>query len=469
MAMYFKITDGTETIDLLGDGDFNLEIRQWAPKVPRRRQSRMGGPLFHDVMEEIPLYSKSDDAATVLASIAQLNDMIDRAWRWKRREIQDPVIMRYSPTSDSDYYEAVILGSPDGEAAIELPQSFHDNLYQGEVDSIVLKFKHKPLLDDEESASSSSANAPAVMTAEFSADQTVPSLLKVQIGGIEKTTISGGINGILAISGRLPDDLLFEEAEDFSVDAVPGSGTFNSASDSAASGGDIRKLVPNSAGDYVLRRGTAHANVPYIANEARVALYLSVRNNSPSISYTVNAYYDSSDGIARFPETIIDTSTQDPRIHFCGIIESPFDKTSGTTIYITFTPSGTGNSSHALDIDSVFRARLTDTTRIITVANVASVFGDTTDLYIDHRALTNPTASVFEDDPLNEVQRAIAFGGDIYLEQRPDFYTDGVRPDSAAAILFATTGSQWRPVSGTTTVQNLTFTAIRRPIISVPS
>lgn len=145
MAMYLKITDGTTTIDLLGNdatNSFNLLAGAWAPNVARRKQGKLSGQWAEDVVESMPLYVQSDtDAATILANLDTLAALLDQAQRWNDGESVAAVTIRYSPNSDTDYLETVILG-PSGNG-VELPPTFSDDLYQNAVDGVRLNFKRR--------------------------------------------------------------------------------------------------------------------------------------------------------------------------------------------------------------------------------------------------------------------------------------------------------------------------------------
>ncbi len=147
------------------------------------------------------------------------------------------------------------------------------------------------------------------------------------------------------------DKLRLFEAEDVTA-AVPGSGTFSTAVDSGASGGDIRRLVPVSAGDYTL---TATISGPVFPSlKCLLVCVAVVKNNSATISYEAKAgwFYSGVEyaSLKESPTQVIDISTTNPRV----ILFDPVywdNSNSPDRLRLTFTPSATAASGNQLDVD----------------------------------------------------------------------------------------------------------------------
>jgi len=154
MPRYLEITDGTTSVRLDGNSStdyFAVRGRRWTPKIAKRKDKAFAGSLFEDVEENIPLIIQSTaDAETVLDNIEALNGLIEQAGRWFYGEDVDPVIFRFSPTSNSDYLECAVLGAPETAPAITLPPNFEEYLGVRRIIGVSLSFMRRgQWLDDE--------------------------------------------------------------------------------------------------------------------------------------------------------------------------------------------------------------------------------------------------------------------------------------------------------------------------------
>ena len=111
-----KITDGTTTADLTDQTNYQLVDGGWAPSVAPLRKSTLGGSgPYEDVIEEIVVNVHGTTAATCLANLAKLSQLLDQAERWSRGENISPVKLQCQPWGSSYLASAVCDSGPGNE------------------------------------------------------------------------------------------------------------------------------------------------------------------------------------------------------------------------------------------------------------------------------------------------------------------------------------------------------------------
>lgn len=402
--MYLKITDGTTTLDLLGNdstNSFNLLASQWAPDVAKRGQASQ---RFGDVNEALPLYAKSDaDAATVLANLDILATLMDQAQRWALGENVDPVVIRYSPNSDLVYLQAVILGPPDEGAGLVLPETFSDDLFQKTVDGIVLQFKRRGLwLGAEESqVSSSAAENPVVNTATFTGGAlTVPSPVKLDI----EFTNGAGVEGSEAFAFIADDaDKLYLSTELLSDNFYSSTSTITAShTDTTASAGETLMIQPNDTIPVDVKPKVDH-DFPDTPGNHIYMFFMVLRNNSSSIHWDISQmdYTRPGSSVRRtktFNNIRIEAGANEPQIVTIGPLafDHPLGMglASGRMPRIYVTPSAGLGSGHELEVDTIAIVNLDVGVTTLTIGDVNFSAGDT-HTEIDHSLLTRVKPSVY--------------------------------------------------------------------------
>lgn len=447
MAQYLKITDGTTTIDLLGNDPavyFNLPVNTWGPAVATRSRNKLAGTPFDDVIERIPLYADSTtSSAALLENIEQLTALIDQATRWYDGDAVDPVVIQYSPNSSVDYVEAVIMGSPPNEPAIVLPPSFSDDLYQNLVDGIVLQFVRRgQWLDDEEPISKAAAEDAQIIvpTTNFTDDVDIPSPYKVEML-ISNTPTQA--NGFLLLA-KSSDRLAFLEAESM-TGTPPLGGSFNVAGDSDASGGSIRRLEPTVSGIYRL----IDTSLSMSSNARKFAAYLSCRNNSSSIFYTVitvGNLISKSEGTTR--PVIIDSDNDSEQVIFLGTFSTISELKN---VQVWFTPSETG--ADTLDVDYVAVIAIDgDGSHVVRLSDIGEFSATPTTVVIDHALLKSRSPIVTQE--AGTLKGSLPYSGNVYFQGLGN---------SMRALLLVNSFEGWRMrETGTGTLCTFTLTATRR-------
>ena len=461
--MYLKITDGMTTIDLLGNdatNSFNLLASEWAPNVARRKNSQLGGNWAEDVVETLPLYAQSNtDAATVLANLDTLAALIDQARRWYLGEPVDPVVIQYSPNSDSAYLESVILGPPDDGPGVLLPPTFSDDLYQRVVDGVVLQFKRRGLwLGDEESASGSSVANPGIVSATFSAQLSndIPAPCIVEIGNFSYLNDQEIEPSILVVS-PFSDAISILEAEGGA------GGDFTSVSNSIldARGNNVLRYTPPDTDGDVSNSITISGLTAQVLGVIVVA-----RNNSDTSEYLLSAQLETGVANGRRVETnkvpigvVLDENDDSkPQIINLGIVASK----NGFARIRFWVKAITVNES--LDIDYIV---LYDAERaqVVGLESLISYFtSDTYSLEVNHNLLTDIHPALSMRQSATRYYFGLTGDGNILSKK-------GTSSDSTYAAWIAVgSGSEtahWRYTSSSS-VKNINMSVTRRPAYLVP-
>lgn len=338
MAMYLKITDGTTTIDLLGNdatNNFNLLAASWAPNVAKRKQGKLSGQWAEDVVESIPLYVQSDtDAATILANLNTLAALLDQAQRWNDGENVAAVTIRYSPNSDTNYLETVILG-PSGNG-VELPPTFSDDLYQNAVDGVRLNFKRRGAWYGARVQTSSptdtSSGNPDLISLTWGTDVALPSPVEFDVDFLASSAFTTQQKSVFFISNdtsrivvREGESADVESVSNAAFDIYPGD-YYSTVSVTGASGGSVAQTTSGGTSlGFVL-------DTPFPAGHVAVwALIKKVGGSGAcplSVSYSNFAEISGpSFAVARIIEgshgQTVPAIAGNPDLYFCGSVSSP--------------------------------------------------------------------------------------------------------------------------------------------------
>lgn len=462
------LTGGAATRNLVDGTNYQLLQDSWAPAVPGLRRSRLAGSgPYDDADEEILITVLGTTGPIAHANLLALADDLDQARRWRLGEEIDPILLNVQPQG-SDLAAPLSVPIWGGSVPLGLPANYNDHLMIYEIGPVALRFKRPgQWFGASQSPSATAAQThPNVFSVTFTSNQLKKLLpLQLDFSGFQGSRNAGandlGSAAYLAVASN-SNKIKKVEAESATASA-PGSGTFNTAADSAASGGNIRRLVPNSAGDYQLIYTASPAFT--VEGKALYTVMAVVRNNSTSITYTatfsvyLNAARDAS--IKTSPPTLIDTSTVNPRV----ILFDPvaYDGLPDR-VMLTFTPSATGGSSHQLDVDVFVVLQMADPTdRVVGLLDInKSWLVSPLSLSLIPQLTTSPLPTV-EQASGGAGEYKVGYRGDVYL------LTTG---DQVAACLIGTTGSHWRIVNGTIgsspTAVSSTMTATRWLAYRVP-
>lgn len=460
------LTGGAATRNLVDGVNYSLVTDGYAPAVPGLRRSRLaGGGPYDDAAEEILINALGVDGPTAHANLLALADDLDQAVRWRQEEEVSPILLNLQPQGSN---LAAPLSVPiwGGSVPLGLPATYNDHLMIYEIGPVALRFRRPgQWLGAAETPGTTLAQThPNVFSVTFASDvgkRLLP--LKLALSGFEGSRDSGGNDlgsaAYLVVASH-SNKIRKVEAEACAASA-PGSGTFATAADSNASGGSIRRLVPNSLGDYTL----LHTASPSLTGRSLYTVLAVVKNNSSSITYRAKFGIRNSvtpgSTLAESPEVVIDASTTLPRVIQFGPVASEGTRDE---VVLTFSPSATGSSQ--LDVDVFILLQIVDPTdRIVALTNInkawLSGLGPQS-LTLDPAVLTRPLPLVTQATGAAHEYK-VSHRGDIYL------LTTG---DRVAACLVGTTEALWRIVNGQIgsgpTAVSSAMTATRRLAYRVP-
>jgi hypothetical protein len=394
------ITDGTDSVDLVWHNRANRKFigarDGWAPSIPVRMRSRMGGKgPYDDVSEELEYHVCGESAVETLANHAKLVRLLDNADAWSDYVTgMAPVIIRWAPEGASQALSCVIVGrANENDAAVMQPNTMSRDLKGFMIAGVRGRFLRRGLwLGRQEQVSSSSAANPNILTATFATSVDVASPVMIELGGFDPSVFASLSAGVLLIA-RSSSRLSIIEAE-----ALTASG-YTSVADSAndARGGSVLRYTPAS---------TSYANSGQLTSGVlawrRIGVYAAVRNNSGSTTWRIKCQLEDEAGNSdTTSETPIDTSTTNPRIVFLGVATLPASAHRFRFQIAASAASGT------LDIDYVAFIALDEeplgTTRVIEHGDLTltTAFGSSPvdlNLYVDDGALTQQKARVYMDE-----------------------------------------------------------------------
>lgn len=462
------LTGGAATRNLVDGTNYSLVADGWSPSVPGLRRSALAGSgPYDDATEEIMINVRGSTGAIAHANLLALADDLDQAYRWRRGEGVDPILLNIQ-VQGSDLAAPLSVPIWGGSVPLGLPASYNDLLMVYEIGPVSLRFRRRGQWfgAEETPAATAAQTHPNVFSVLFGSNQQRRLMpLRLELNGFQGSRDAGsndlGSAAYLVVSSN-SGKIKKLEAESASANA-PGSGTFAVVTDATASNGEYRRLAPISAGEYTLNFTISPAWT--VNGPALYTLLMVCRNNSATINYTVTATLFLNAARAASARSsrpyVIDTSTTNPRI-------VTFDAWAydglPDRLLLTFTPSATSGSANQLDVDVCVALQMTDPTdQVVALKNInKSWLFSPLSLVADPRVLTKTKPDVTQADG-GAGQYYVSTSGDVYL------LTTG---DRVGACLVGTTGSHWRVVNGTIgsspTAVSSALTATRRLTYRVP-
>jgi hypothetical protein len=449
-----ELYDGTNTLDLVDSDNYQLVDGGWAPRVPRRRRGIVGNQyIYEDVVEELTINVRGATATAVHANLAALANILEIAEAWNSGALVDPVIFKVQPQGSdlTNPLQAVVVGGDDSNEFLSLPVDYNDKLMVFEVSNVVLRFKRRIFLGDEDSDTSSAATNPAIMTCTMSENLPIPSPTRIEIDGWPNSTMFLS-PGYLIITDN-------DQSSQFRLMGTRsgGSGSWSTVADTAndATGGNVNRLSSISAGTWYFA-----TFAPYITSNLRTTafhFFANVRvNHTSDISF--RAYVTRGDGFLDFGSTrkiIIDRNSGNPQIVYFGQLQAG---EGWLAEFKLFLQANDFTGTPTFDIDYVALVPKHETTSIIRI-----------DAQIDNRA--TPTLVV---DPalLEKPKPYVAFNNFTFFPYVFPLRHQGnsmvlTAKDEIRATWLMPKGSNW-VWDDSGTPQSLTMTATRRPAYLVP-
>lgn len=241
MALVLKLTDGTTTLDLNDGVNYGIpyDRQSWTPAVSKRKWSGLGGWVYQDVEERIPLHIRGATGADALGNLDALINLLDQAERWWLGEDVACVRLLYKPHNSnlSDPVEAEVLG-PVGSTTpwLQLSPYLHDAANH-ELPEIELRVMRRgDWLGDVDTPATDAGGQPSVLEITFAEDVPLYSPLSIDLANIGYENQDGLVipNGVIFLASAA-NKLKLLQAEAFSSSGATSS-TCTSQADAAASG-----------------------------------------------------------------------------------------------------------------------------------------------------------------------------------------------------------------------------------------
>jgi len=442
--LYFSGVNAMTTDGVLNLNGANIELLPgWRPRVAKRRRGLLGGQLYEDVVESIPLRVYGASPADCVQFLELMVAAMDQARTWKDGAAVGAVNLNYAinGTALSNPLRAAVLGTPaDAADILSLPVTFNQNLQVFEVNPVTLPLERRgQWLGDEETVSraTSTSYSPGVITpsSNFTDTLVLPSPYKLTIN-YDDLAGSPADTNIMLLTARSSGRLLLIEGED----ETGGEPNFASATDSDASGGDVGRYTPNDTDDNRLFWSTS------LDSDVRaVFVIFHLKNRSSTISYDLKAK-----ARGRFsPVQQIGTDDNDPQLIAFGPLISPYGAI--TQIELSITASGTGSASESLDIDTIGVVAVEGTSNVLAAFEVGNA---TSDPVINHELLTLPRPTVTSNESSGLSYRGIAY-----------LWNTG---NTAAALVMGGSGTSWLLRNDVSDQLEVGASWVRRPAYLVP-
>lgn len=413
---YLRLTDGTTTLNLLDGTNYALERGTWAPQVPERRRTTMGGRPYTSVVEEIPLIVRGATAATALANLAALSALLDQADRWSEDEMGSPVRVLYQPHGSTlaAPLESLILGRAPGDS-ISLPLTMNDVGMLFEISGVWLRFVRDGVWYGVAETTVAPmvpgpVDHPEVLVGTFGSSAAHLSPVTVSLAPLpEPTTIGDYDAGYLLLANSATRLNVIDASTMTATD-------FTSDADAARQPEGAGVLVYTPAGTT---QATSGAGTLGLEAGRRVGVIAALRNTSGT-TYEVEVEISGPTGrnAATTRPYHVDGSTTDPRIVLLGIALS--DDPDYSTVKLLVTASA---ASGTLVVDYLALILLDDpTSRIIAIGPIEVdgqiVNTETSTLTVDPRELSSQSPRIRQtDDSAPTVNYAVPeyWRGDAFL------------------------------------------------------
>lgn len=438
---YIVITNGTTTITIAdgsgGTTNYRMGRNDWAPNTAGLRTNPLSGRgIYEDVVESFALKVYGTTAANAMANLKTLGDLLQSADDWALGRSDAAVVFKYSPkggtvSSTANPLQATILGRAPGDqsSGITLPVNFDD---VGLVFYIQVQVKLERIggwLHTTTTANNSGSNGSKVtVTSMGTLGRLGPT--KIDITNMEPSGGNYNPNAIICLADTPSVSTWLVQI------AANGGGTgapWTSVGDSGRFAVNTNVLRYTPGGTTASTSGNVSTTVG--ANWNKIAVYLSVRNNSATTSFRVKI--NLGNALSSPPEIGIPANATNPKYYFAGVYSFPLSTGAGSgNITVTATASA---ASGTLDIDNIVLVEVGDKGNyVFQVTNWATA--SALSAGIDHRLLTRPYPTA---------GNTFAFDGDVFVFQK------GANIDCVIlATGGASTADRWRWESGGAAISN---------------
>lgn len=295
LAGVTAVSGGTLNLNGVNTGMASITLLPgWRPRVAPLVRNPLGGKVYQDVVENIPLRIHGTTELECILALEALAAAMNQATNWKQGvgANVDSVVLQYAinGTTLTNPLQAVVLGTPaDASDILGLPVTFNRDLQVFEANPAELPLWRRGLwLGDEESEVVTENDTDAIITLTFDSEAFPASPVSVQVVGDDVDGSNVMLSaGLLAVSD-LDDGIVV-------ADTYTGPGTVISSDRSM--GGECYEVTPSSVTTYsrdLLLDGGAITLNP--RRPELFEVFLVGRNLSDAVSWQVTGqlYGDSS-------------------------------------------------------------------------------------------------------------------------------------------------------------------------------
>ena len=256
----------------------------WRPRVAALLKRPLGGQLYQDVVESIPLRIHGDSELACILALEALAGAVNQAASWKDGANVNAVVLQYAidGTTLTNPLQTAVLGSPaDASDLLELPVTFNQYVQVYEVNPVTLPLWRRGLwLGDEESEVDAENTTDAVVELAFADSLQNASPISVQVEGDNSGDAAMISVGMLAVS-----DL----ADGIQVASTYAGGSSGSTVSSDRSfGGEYREITPSSVTTYTVNLDLDGGVITLNPRRPELfEVFLVGRNLSDTVSYQV--------------------------------------------------------------------------------------------------------------------------------------------------------------------------------------
>lgn len=457
------ITDGTTTCTLTDNTNYSLTTDGWAPQVPIRRTSVLGGRPYTAVAEEIRLNVYGTTTAVALTNLRTLIGLIDQAAAWYADESTDPVTITYLPQGSEQPAALVslIFGFDGGSSPAGLPVNFNDRLMLFEISDVSLRFVRDGVWYGAVEENNVEITAePTVALVEFVTASPIAAPVTLRIGPFPDQVDIPQYDASYVLVANAANRLQVIDA----TDLITGAGPFNNyTTDTDAT------HIPQGAGVLVytpvdtIEWNTEGASTTLAAGK-RIGIVAAVRNDHATTQFQVRVEIEGPLERSRASTRpyLVDNATTDPRIVLLGIVLCE-EAIYNLRLYVTASAA-----AGTLAVDYFALVNLDDaTSRILAIGPIdATSFiqsGEESFLVIDPRALTSRSPRVRQE---GAVTPALYYAVPDYWRGDAFLLSDG---DEIACIFCGrTVGDKWTLVDSGGNWFSVFVDAVRRSAFLSP-
>ena len=291
LAGVTAVSGGTLNLNGTNTGMATIELLPgWRPRVAPLASKPLGGHVYQDVVESVPLrVSGASELACILA-LEALAGAINQASNWYDGANVGAVVLQYAinGTTLSNPLQTAVLGSPvDAADLLELPVTFNQYLQVFEVNPVNLPLWRRGLwLGEAETEDDLTNTTDAVVTLTFADSLQNASPISVELTGDNVGDAAMISVGMLAVSD-LADGI--QVASTYS-----GSGTTTASAKSY--GGEYRAITPSSVTTYTVNLALDGGSIDLNPRRPELfEVFLVGRNLSDTVSYRVTGQLFSAD------------------------------------------------------------------------------------------------------------------------------------------------------------------------------